>query len=210
MLKVCVLGPDGSGKSSLIPALAKHLRESSLMVAIISSTTALSSRPETTAWREQLVSPDTTATDRFYAALGLYHANMSHFLSKCCAAHVFPDVLIIDRGYSSLVTYNRVPTLTLSFQESLIPYIDVPIYVDAPFDQLSVRLAKRGGTDYQDTDLEFREKIWQQGPADFCSLAKERKDAGLFIMNTDGHFADSLRIMEHSVKTQLRIRGHKL
>lgn len=184
MFKVCIIGPDGSGKTSLIPAIAANIK--GLSVDIIRTTAVVPGDELTYEWRKDLLSEDTTPFRRFMCAFGLYTTNFNNYVLKTLRNP--PDVLIIERGYSSMITYNRVEKWSLKQQQGLIPHVDFPVYVNAPFDQLTARLSRRHSTDFQDNNLEYRQKVWQQGVDDYYDLVNARNDQWLVADNSDGQF----------------------
>lgn len=180
MKKICILGPDGSGKTTLIPNLCKELEKAGFNTASISSTKAYTAISHWSKhWREQLVSEHSTNLERFNAALCLYRGNLKWYMDSQADINL-TDYLVIDRGGSSLVTYNRIRHEN---QFSLIPEVDFAIYVTSPFDVLTERLMQRKTDDFQDNDLEFRKHVYSLGESDFLHW--------LSISNTKGMIHDT-------------------
>lgn len=166
MQQICFLGPDGSGKSTLIPLFAKELERRGLASACISTTKPVPGDPTTEKWRKQLLSSDSTDFERFNAAHCLYIANVTYYLERVASSNLgLLDCLVLDRGGSSMITYNPIQNRKL--QMSQIPKVDFAFYVTASFDHLTERIRARGVTDYQDTNEEFRRKVYENGEQDF-------------------------------------------
>lgn len=166
MEQICFLGPDGSGKSTLIPLFAKELEARGLASACISTTKPVPTYPASEKWREQLVSPSSTNFERFNAAHCLYVANVSYFVKRVAPENLgLLDCLVLDRGGSSMITYNPIPNRKLQMVQ--IPEVGFAFYITAGFDQLTERIRARGVTDYQDTNEEFRRKVYENGEQDF-------------------------------------------
>lgn len=166
MKTVCVLGPDGSGKSTLIPKLVDIFQnKGNLNVASFSSTKPVPDMDISYIWREQLISESSSNFERLNAARRLYYANLNHFISLL-DPDLAPllDVLIVDRGGSGLVSYNPIRHEN---QFALIPHADVAIYLNSEFEMLTERIRERGSSDFQDTNLAYRKQVWERGPADF-------------------------------------------
>lgn len=183
MKKVCLLGMDFAGKSTILPLLVKELEKHNKNVAVVKSTHSTIEQRHNDLWRQQLVSEETTNLQRFNAALMLYESNMN-LLNQSTDSMIYNkiDFLLIERGFSDLAAYNRV--YPLDTQIKLIPDVDFAFYIRASWDVLNARAAKRISTDFQDTDTKFREKIFNEGPNMFEHFSRIK-------INTVCHFVDT-------------------
>jgi len=163
MKTICILGVDGAGKSSTIPHICRRLEFFHKNVISVSTTKPIPDLSVSHYWRAQLVDKDTTAFERFNAAISLYEANVKFHLSSIRNLQLV-DYFVLDRGGSSFVTFNKIHRID---QFAMIPKVNAGIYFTAPFEVLSERLSERGGTDFQDTDYTFRKQVFETGIADF-------------------------------------------
>lgn len=186
MKTICFLGPDGAGKTTIIRYFKKILEtERNVSVASVSTTQTVPGYAVSDAWRQTLVSADSTNFERFNAAYCLYNANISHFVRRECPDLVNDlDYLVLDRGGSSMVTYNPLPDRDAQFEK--IPHVDYAFYVDAQMDILTTRLMERSTHDFQDTNHEFRERVHTAGPEDFRNWIQKANIAGYFLFTNNG------------------------
>jgi len=200
MKSFLITGPDGCGKTTIIPLVSKALTAKKISNYIVYTTSVIPDDPKAVDARKMLVSPHTLDSDRFYAAKYLYEQNVARALAE----NQEVDAVIIERGFSSMQTYNLVPELTLPEQQALIPAVDYAIYIDAPFHALTSRLARRKTTDYQDTNLEFRTRVWKEGLRDYRDLCDARGMDKLVIPNVDGVLQFSVDNIVNFIVERLR------
>lgn len=181
MKKVCILGPDGCGKSTIIPIVLAQLRSNGISAAHVVTTRAIEEYPITKEYRARLVAADTSSGDRFHCALHLYQFAVEHYVRN----NPLPEVLLLERGASSMISYNFVPGWPEWYQIQQIPKVDLAIYIDAPFEDLTRRLHLRQTTDFQDTDLEFRLHVHKKGVEDFHKVCAQHGSKGVVIDNPD-------------------------
>ena len=165
MFQVCFLGPDFSGKSTLIPLVQELLQtRTDLTVGTCSSTKPVASQPASYEYRRQLVAEETSAYDRFHAAQHLYKMNLHEFKKN----HVV-DIVLIDRGFTSFYDFNIVDVYSICYQMSLIPKVDIAFYINSPWEDLELRAALRVSTDFQDVNLDFRKRVYTDGLQTFIT-----------------------------------------
>jgi thymidylate kinase len=207
MKTVCILGPDGSGKTTVIPRLAQMLQEQAGLNTVTSSTTReIPGVPVTSMWRKQLLNPSSTTFERFNAARELYLANVSVAVSAVSDdLRDSLDILLLDRGGSSMITYNRI---CHTDQFSLIPPVDVGVYLDCSFERLTERIVARGTTDFQDTDFLFRKNVWENGPLDFSEWrVKADNMKGIYVDTTDKTPEQTAQALYRRILQELEIQG---
>lgn len=185
MKTVCFLGPDGSGKSTIIPLVANRLNELNVYNEKIVTTRPIHGVEHSFQYRKELVDKDTSAHDRFMAAWHLYNLNLHSYIHGA-DRNDMPEILLIERGFSSMLTYNRVNRWPESYQISLIPKVDLAVYIDSPFESLTERLSTRVTTDFQDLDYEYREYVYNQGILDLVTCS-EQLGVPVFIVDNYDH-----------------------
>lgn len=187
MKTVCVTGDDGAGKTTIIKKVVEELKGNGHHIDIISSTTAIRGVLETFHYRSVLVDPNSSNKDRFHAALSLWLANFNHYFQQR-AGQKPADLLIIDRGSSGFITYQKVESWTTAFQTLLIPRCDYDIYVTAPFVEMTGRIATRDhGRTWQDENAELRRHVYMFGVKDYEEYCQQRGQPMCIIHNTDGN-----------------------
>lgn len=165
MFQVCFLGPDFSGKSTLIPLVQELLQtRTTLTVGSCSSTKAVASQLASYEYRRKLVAAETSSYDRFHAAQHLYRMNLHEFKKNNAV-----DIVLIDRGFTSFFDFNIVDTYSTCYQMSLIPKVDIAFYINSPWEDLERRAALRVSTDFQDVNLDFRKRVYADGLQTFIT-----------------------------------------
>jgi thymidylate kinase len=181
-------GPDGTGKDRVISLVREALLTTFSEVEVVRTTEAIATDPDSIKARQMLISPSTTASDRFLAAFYLYQENMR-------AASKKAPIQLIYRGFAGFVAYNEIPWMTNEGQFNLIPKVDAAILITAKFETLTSRLERRTeqNDDYQDKDLQFRSFVHQRYENLFKQLSEKQKIPNLVVYNEDGLLEDSVK-----------------
>lgn len=168
MKTVCLLGPDGSGKDTILDLMVEQAKERSLLVDVVYTTKVIHGNEYSALLRQTLGSSTATNAERFNAAWHLYKLNEYEWQKKNARC----DYLIYYRGNSSFLTYNFIEGLPEGYQASIVPKTDIAVYLDAPFDDLTERIKRRQSFDFQDVNEPYRRKVWEEGRLDFLDFNK--------------------------------------
>lgn len=183
MKTVCLLGPDGSGKDTILDFMVEQAKERGLLVDVVYTTKTLPGNQYSVLLRQTLGSSSATNAERFNAAWHLYKLNEYEWQKK----NVNCDYLIYYRGNSSFLTYNFIDGLPEGYQASIIPKTDIAVYLDAPFDDLTERIKRRKSSDFQDLNEPYRRKVWEEGRVDFLEFNKQFNIKHMIAMNSNRH-----------------------
>jgi thymidylate kinase len=187
LFTVCIISPDGAGKDTVIPVVIQQLKNMSVKTQFVKTTIPVEGFADSSEWRSKLVSAESTNFERFSAALWLYKQNV-YVADQNTTGF---DIRLCYRGSISMLTYNRVADWPETFQSEQIPRVDLLVYMNAPFEHLTRRIAERGvATDFQDTNLEFRKRVYDQGLEDFNNYTRDYSVKSLLVNNPDGKDID--------------------
>lgn len=181
MKTICLLGPDGSGKDTILDLMVNQARQNGLKVDVIYTTKAVPNNEYSVQLRQTLGSSEISNAERFNAAWHLYKLNEFIWEQK----HSNPDYVIYYRGNSSFLTYNFIDQLPDGYQASIVPRTDMAVYLDAPFEDLTERIKRRKSFDFQDLNEPYRKHVWDAGRRDFFSFNENFNIKHTVVINSN-------------------------
>jgi thymidylate kinase len=203
-LKVLLDGPDGCGKGSIISKTKEKLENLGISVSVINTTAERNAPPSV---RKVLISKESTPVERFAAALLLYAGGASRWRPGDS------DVILFDRGWAGFLVYNQIPWTSFHSQALLIPDVDMPVLVTAPFEQLTARINSRNGSNFvshQDSDLEYRHEVYSKYEECFTTLSELRGKDFKIIHNDDGCLDKSVYELTTHILARLNINAQPI
>jgi len=198
-LKFLIEGPDGCGKSVIIKHLISRFKANGYALYHCVTTTPNPDCPGELNARTKLIAKDSTVEQRLIAALTLYHANMKRAEERM--KHGDWDLILIERGFSGFLAYNRIEWLDIKEQAHLIPNVDHAIFISSGFEELTERIQARnkgmaGNVPHQDSDLEYRKEVFDKYASYFNLLAEVKEmDKARVVYNYNGRLEQSTTVI---------------